>query len=54
MANMLGDLPYVKGYMDNTITYTYNIIEYIQYLHTILDRLYKNKFYLKLYKYKFL
>lgn len=54
MNRLLGDLSFVKVYMDDIIIHSCTVKEHMEHLRTVLARMREHQFYIKLRKCKFL
>ena len=54
MNTVLGDLPCVQVYLDDIIVHSTDVEQHMADLRTVLDRLQKHKFFVKLQKCSFL
>ena len=54
MNTVLGDLPCVQVYLDDIIVHSTDVTQHMADLRTVLDRLRKHKFFVKLRKCSFL
>ncbi len=53
MTKLLGDLPYVKVYLDDIIIHSRTVAEHVAHVRVVLARLREHKFYVKLRKCEF-